>query len=348
MGLKVDKIDKKLLYYLTQNARLSYTTLSENVGLSREAVKLRIEGMVRDNVILAFRSQSSHPYFGLEFYHLYISFTRLDSKRNAEYESYIKRHKSVLWSNRCLGKWDYAIFLIVKDNYDLAKIISEFKEKFSGFIKDIEHDAVLYEYVYRAQVPEFFKGADAKPLRVAKDDSSFYRLLENAPTTVLKERLHTTLDRTDVQILEILSANCRMPIHEMGARLGVADENIRYRMKRMVERSAIVSFWAVINYDLFGLHWYRIKIRTNRLGGPSEKRLSAFLQNHPNVFWSSRSVGKIDMHIDIRVTDNNRLNDFLGEFNSRFDDLVIDYETLIMTQPSQHNNFAAKMYEIAK
>ncbi|GEM_PF-6412972 len=348
MPPKIDKIDKKILYYLTQNARLSYTVLSENVGLSREAVKLRMEGMVRDNVILGFRAQSSHPYFGLEFYHFYISFTRLDGKRNAEYESFILKHKSVLWSNRCLGKWDYAIFLIVKDNYDLAEIISEFKEKFSGFIKDIEHDAVLYEYVYRARVMEFFDGVKISPLRVAKDDSSFYRLLENAPTTVLKKRLHTTVDRTDVQMLEILSENCRSAIHEMGARLGVADENIRYRLRRMVEKSAIVSFWAVINYDLFGLHWYRVKIRTNRLTAASEKKLSAFLQNSPNVFWSSRSVGKIDMHIDIRVSDNNRLNEFLGEFNSKFDDLVVDYETLIMTQPSQHNNFARKMYEIAK
>ena len=53
------------------------------------------------------------------------------------------------------------------------------------------------------------------------------------------------------------------------------------------------------------------------------------------------------MHVDIRVSDNNKLNQFLEEFNSLFDSLVIDYETLIMTQPSQHNNFAPKMFEIA-
>ncbi|MBI4210863.1 MAG: Lrp/AsnC family transcriptional regulator [Candidatus Diapherotrites archaeon] len=348
MTPKIDKIDKKILYYLTGNARLSYTTISANVGLSRESVKLRIENMLRERTILSFPVQSLHPYFGLEFYNFYISFARLDAQRHRQYETYIKKHPSVMWSNRCLGRWDYATIVLVKDNYDLANIISEFKEKFRGFIKDTEYDAVLYEYVYTNRVKSFFNDTDTKPLRISRDDSSFYKLLENRPTGVLKQRIRTTLDRTDVQVLEMLSANCRATIHEIAESTGIGYENVRYRMKRMIERNVIVAFWAAINYDAFGLHWYRVRMRTNMMTEEEEKKLTSFLQGHQSIFWSARSVGKVDLHIDLRVEDNNQLNDFLQRFNTEFESLVTDYETLIMTQELDHNNFTKKIYEMAE
>src|SRR3989344_1281533 len=203
MAIELDKVDKKLLYYLSGNARLSYSVLASNVGLSREAVKNRIERMVREKAILSFRMQATHPHFGLEFYNLYISFSRMDAQTQKQYEDYIKGHPAVMWGNRCLGRWDYTMFLLVKDLNDLAEIISDFKDEFRGNIRQLEFDAVLYEYVYRSRVGKFFEGLGAKEIRIAKDDSSFYRLLETKTAKLEKKHTRFALDKTDVKILEM-------------------------------------------------------------------------------------------------------------------------------------------------
>lgn len=346
--VSLDKVDRKLLYYLSENARLSYSVLADNVGLSREAVKNRIERLVRQKVILSFRVQTSHPYIGLEFYNLYISFARMDAEKQRGYENYIRKHPAVMWSNKCLGKWDYALLLLVKDLADFAEIISEFKEKFRGTLKELEFDVILYEYVYRARVMAFFKGLNAKPLEVVRDDSSFYRALADTPVIVEKERERHGVDKEDIKILEALSENCRQTLQEISTKAGIPVENIRYRMKRMIEKHAIVAFFAAINYDVFGLHWYRVRMRTSKISEAEEQKLSEFLLNHASVFWAARSIGKADLHIDLRVEDNNQLNDFLQEFNMKFEDTAIEYETLIMTNDHDYNNFAPKMYEVAK
>lgn len=349
MGLvSLDSKDRKLLYYLSENARLSYSTLAANVGLSREAVKNRIGRLVQEKVILSFRVQSSHPYFGLEFYNLYISFARMDARRQAEYENYIKKHPAVMWSNKCLGRWDYALLLLVKDLSDFSEILSEFKDRFRGAIRDLEFDVILYEYVYTARLGAFFSGIDAKPLRVERDDSSFYRALSDVKIAIGKQRERHELDTADIKILEALSENCRQTLHQIGEKSGMPVENVRYRMRRMIDKHAIVAFFAAINYDLFGLHWYRVRMRTNRISGAQEQKLSAFLLSHPSVFWAARIVGRADLHIDIRAEDNNALNGFLKEFNTRFGKTAVDYEALVMTNDHDFNNFTPKMYGVAK
>lgn len=348
VAFPLDKVDRKLLYYLSENARLSYSVLAANAGISREAVKNRLERLTREKVLLSFRVQTSHPYIGLDFYNLYISFSRMDAEKQKEYEGYIRRHPAVMWSNKCLGKWDYALLLLVEDLADFAEIISEFKEKFRGTLKEMEFDIILYEYVYRARVMAFFTGLDTKPLEVAREDSSFYRALSEIPIIVEKKRERYKVDREDIKILEALSENCRYTLEEISRKIGMPVENIRYRMRRMIGKHALVGFFAAINYDMFGLHWYRVRMRTNRVSEEQEQKLSAFLLSHPSVFWAARSIGKADLHIDLRLEDNNRLNDFLQEFNKLFVDMAIEYETLVMTSDHDYNNFAQKMYEIAE
>ena len=344
--MEIDKTDKKLLYYLAQNARASYSSLAENIGLSREAIKSRIKSLVEKKAILSFRGSFTHPNFGLEFYNFYINFIRLDSEKDKIFGEYLKNHPAVMWKNKTVGRWDYALILLVRSPNDLFEILSDFKEKFKGYIKDFEFDHVLYEYQFRSILPTFFQDEEIKPFRVKKDDSSFYRALENTPTTVEKERKIAKIDIIDIRIMEMLNENCRYTLKEMSERLNMPIENIKYRMKKMVEKKVITAFWIAVNYDLFGLHWYRIRARMNKISAENESKLKAFLANNPNIFWAARVLGRTDLHIDIRVKDNNQLNSFLLEFNSKFDGIVIDYDALIMTQELNHNNFTPKIYEL--
>ena len=55
----LDTTDQKILKLLIENARLSYSEISEKVGLSRVAVKMRINAMEERGIISGY--QGSKP-----------------------------------------------------------------------------------------------------------------------------------------------------------------------------------------------------------------------------------------------------------------------------------------------
>ncbi|MFH1391727.1 MAG: Lrp/AsnC family transcriptional regulator [Candidatus Diapherotrites archaeon] len=345
--MKLDATDKKILYYLSINARLSYSVLAANVGVSRESIKNRMENMWKNKVILNFTAILNPPYFGLNFYTLYLNFNKLDATNAKKLAKYMKNHWSAIWVNRCLGKWDYTLLLLAKDSMDITEIIGEIKENFRGLIKEIDFEEVLYEYKYTANIKSFFKDVNIKPLKVSKEGSSLYSLLENESVAAVKDFEKTKIDKMDVEIINLLANNCRVSLQEMSEKLSLPIENIRYKMKRMAEKKVLAALWIAINYGVFGFQWYRIRIRTYQITDEIEKELRKFIANDSNIFWAARILGQNDLHLDVRLKDNKELNEFLEKFNEQFEKLTIDYETIIMTEEPDYNDFAPKIYDIA-
>ena len=52
--MKLDKIDKKIIEILSEDGRISYVDLAEKVGLSRVAVKDRIQSLMDKGIIEKF------------------------------------------------------------------------------------------------------------------------------------------------------------------------------------------------------------------------------------------------------------------------------------------------------
>ncbi|MCR4368854.1 MAG: Lrp/AsnC family transcriptional regulator [archaeon] len=346
--MAIDQIDKKILYCLCHNARLSYSVIAQNAKISRESVKARMEKMKKDRVLLNLTTIMNSPYFGLNFYTVYLNFNRLDTTKAKQLDKFIQKHPSAIWVNRCLGRWDYALLLLAKNSMDIAEIIGGIKSKFKGLVKEIDFDEVLYEYNYTALIGEFFEGTQIGPPRVTKEGSSFYRVLDKESTNYPRDFGKATIDKADARILELLGENCRMSLQKMGKRLSMPIENVRYKMKRMAEKKVIATFWPAINYGMFGFQWYRIRMRTYGIDAETDAKLRRFIVNSKNIFWGTRTLGQNDIHLDVRLRGNKELNEFLEKFNEKFPDLTIDYETIIMTEEPYYNDFAPKIHEVAK
>ena len=116
----------------------------------------------------------------------------------------------------------------------------------------------------------------------------------------------------------------------------------------MCEREVIGSFWPTIDYGLLGWQWYRVRMRTNEITKEDDQQLKKYILNNQNIFWAARHLGKTDIHVDLWVRNKNELNEFLHEFNTEFDKLLIDYEILVMAEQPPYNNYTKKFYEVAK
>ena len=105
----MDKIDKKIITLLQQNARMPLKALAENVFLSSPAVSARIERLEKEEIIEGYEVKINQLKLG---YHItaFINLT-LDPKQKDEFYPYVKDCPNVLECNCVTGT--YSIMLKV-------------------------------------------------------------------------------------------------------------------------------------------------------------------------------------------------------------------------------------------
>ncbi len=63
-SVKLDKLDKEILLYLTRNARASFREISKAIGVSVGTVKSRIEKLEKAGVLIGFAPIINHDKLG--------------------------------------------------------------------------------------------------------------------------------------------------------------------------------------------------------------------------------------------------------------------------------------------
>ena len=76
---KIDVKDTKILSLLAQDARMSYTQISKQVSLSRDAVRYRISNYEKKGLIQGYRTLIDLSLLGYKSYHLFIQLNRIPS-----------------------------------------------------------------------------------------------------------------------------------------------------------------------------------------------------------------------------------------------------------------------------
>ena len=74
MPYKLDRINRRILFELDKNCRISDNKLAKLVHRSRESVRHRINKLVKDGIIKGFITSINPSKFGYMFFKLYFQF----------------------------------------------------------------------------------------------------------------------------------------------------------------------------------------------------------------------------------------------------------------------------------
>ncbi len=144
-----DGYDKKLLQELDKNARQSLADLSKKVGLSRDAIRHRIQKLINAKVIVAFKPIYNTPNMGFPIInYVFIALYNPTEQREKEFIKYLKSNKHVTYIASLIGKWDYILDIMAENPGKFDKIIKEIRHTFPDLIKDYEVYGVVQEYEY--------------------------------------------------------------------------------------------------------------------------------------------------------------------------------------------------------
>ncbi|MFH1588118.1 MAG: Lrp/AsnC family transcriptional regulator [Candidatus Diapherotrites archaeon] len=144
---KLDEKDKKILSALANDGRISTVKLAKIVGLSRDAVKYRIDRLIKEEVIQGFIAVMNPPKIGLPFYSdVNVSLLNLSPERETQLINYIKEAPFIVYATKTIGRYDINLEVFSRDPGHLDEIVGNLRKKFSDIIKDIEVTLIIKEY----------------------------------------------------------------------------------------------------------------------------------------------------------------------------------------------------------
>ena len=119
------------------------------------------------------------------------------------------------------------------------------------------------------------------------------------------------IDKLDKQIMEIISANARIPFKDVAAVCGVSRAAIHQRVQRLIDTNVIVGSGYVINPKSLGY-----KTCTNggiRLAkGYMYERVVSELDKIPEIVECHYTTGPYTMMVKLYARDNEQLMDLLN------------------------------------
>ncbi len=320
--IRLDKRDQIIIQTLSENARTSLNVLSKMTLLSKNSIANRIKNYERLGLIDGFSTFINIQKLGLEIYTLCIK-TKMTLTQK---EKFIEHLKKIRFLNQIVtlspSHWDFVIRVYAKNTEHFDKIITQI----SSFPNIIHIDIIPSEDWDYNPVNYFNINVNLNRF-IKKEDSSFQRTFSSK-----KEKIKIAFDKKDLEILDILSHNARIPLVEIGFKVNLSPDTVKYRIKNLIEKGIIECFFANLNPYLFGYSTYFFTFQIfNR---EKIKDIINHLANHPKCTGVMKTKSNWNLCGAILIKDTKELKEFEEEFFAKFENYVHNYEfTQILEQP---------------
>ncbi|MBI2655036.1 AsnC family transcriptional regulator [Candidatus Woesearchaeota archaeon] len=310
MSQELDLLDRKILYELDLNSRLSISTLAKNVRASKETVNFRLKRLVKNEYIKGFVTTLYTSNLNKFYYKLFYKFHKTTPKIDNEIISFINKDAKTAWFGTFEGPYDLAFLLISKSIYDLDNFLIEFRKLYGDYI--LEQEIHTLVSVHRFNLKFFYQ--------------SKRRLHTQYPKT-LRE---TKIDDIDKFIIKEMANNSRIHVLSLAQKLKVDSGTVIHRIKKLKEKKILGTHTLALNFDKFKMQHFQInfKLRNN----DSVNKLINFFSNHNNATFATVTLGKYDLAIELVVENIQDLKSILDSIKEHYSNEILDYDTFLITK----------------
>ncbi|MGV8150514.1 MAG: winged helix-turn-helix transcriptional regulator [Candidatus Woesearchaeota archaeon] len=305
---KIDLYDKKILYELDINARQSAQQIAKKVRLSKVSVINRINKLVKEGVIKNFLTLVNYRKLGFTNYHVYYSLQNLSQKKEEEFIEFLKNEHEVRYILQMDSKWDLMLALYAESSEETDKILNNISNKFGNYIKEIKVFTIVITYY------------PGRNYLIEKKPSVFTTHLIREKSVLEK------IDSIDKKILLVLSTDARISLINLGKKIKIKPDIIRYHLKSLVKKDIIQRFTINLGHEKFGNIFYKILFKIN----PSlkEEILMSELSQNKYAHRIHHFMGEKIIEADFEVHDFGEIREMLRRIKEKFGDKIIELEIL--------------------
>jgi DNA-binding Lrp family transcriptional regulator len=331
----LDKKDLRLMELQALNCRLSYATLSKALKISKDAVKYRLNNLLKDRFLTNRTIIIDNTRLGLRAHHLFLRLKRAYKEHFQRTISRIIKHKSVGFVSETSGKYDLQVIIYARDYLEAERFKNEICEE---NVQYYDMFSLIKEYKYNLLIPD----TDLKTGYNKLTDSSFSKYMRDTrdlcyTSTNKKEKV----DKKDIDILVQLNKNPCINLKELGEKVRLTGEGVKKRIISLIKRKIIIAFVANPNFSKFGYFSYCLLLKIKK----DTPQIKQYMQSRDYIFFSNQLTNNRSI-VYILAKDPRELQNYINDMREVLGENITGYEVLIHLDVHKYTHFPEIMHEI--
>lgn len=143
----IDDLDKQIIKRLSVNARIAYSQLEKDLKVSRLTIKSRIDKMIKEKIILGFRTFPSLNKIGYQSHMVFLEINKMNKERETDLYYYLKMIKQVTFVVKHLQAWRVGLEVETKTEREFQDVLLDIRSHFSDLINDYDSFPLLQDCV---------------------------------------------------------------------------------------------------------------------------------------------------------------------------------------------------------
>jgi DNA-binding Lrp family transcriptional regulator len=313
--------DKKIIFELTKNAKLPINKIAKKVALSRENTTYRIDRLIKLGIIQGFSTQINLSNLGIHRHYLLLKLKNFHPQFETELTEFVNKNPNILTAARYLGEYELIIEIASKSLIEFNEIVKTIRDFCSENIRD-------YRLINVVKEDKLITSCLGTIGIKTKEIFANKKYIENK---IIDEENFSKkqLDEKDKQILKSLAINCRTPSTKIGAQVGLSNDGVISRIKKMESSGTITNFTGIFSFQKLGVQWHVILLRLKNLTKEREKSFRSFVMTHPYLSSLTKVNGNFD-YITVMYSENNKqYYKIIEELRKNFSEIIDDYISLL-------------------
>ena len=303
----LDKKDRKLLYELDLNARLSIRQLARKIGLSQEATRYRINRLVEKKVIIGFITYLNFRKLGYFGYCVYCRYSNINEEKKKEIKQYLKQQENIYWIAEYGGKFDLSFSIFAKTPLEFDEILTSIFNAYSNFLTGItlitKLDPHKYPRDYLIEKKQLFKHE--------KIDEEQY-----------------LLNKIEKQVLKYLTNNARVSSADIARNIKRPLSTVIYTIKKLEKNKIIGGYTVLIDPTSFNYQAFQLNVITQNISNKNLKTLFSYCENHPRIVLAIKVLGDWNIELIYELENAKKMQESIIDLRNRFADIIKDVELI--------------------
>lgn len=308
MVFQLDQIDKRIIFELERNARISDVKLAKIVRKSKDAVRYRVNKLEQQKIILGYKTWIDFAKVGYSTCTFYLNLLNLPDKKE-KLISEIKNDKKTYWIGVAEGSWNIGVSYFIKSGEEIFNLKHNLLSKYKDIILDIKITNLVSVSVHEKN----------------------FLINEKTNLTTFTEKVENVeLDETDKKILGELYWNATENVVNIAENIKTTIDIVRNRVKRLEQQKIIVRYSAIIDYHKVGYEFYKSFIYLKKISEKTLEEINNYVKNSYVMINLVKQIASWDLEIVSFARNFAEYNIAVSAFTKEFSENIQKIETATM------------------
>ena len=310
---KLDHIDRKIIYELGKNSRLSYKQIAKNINSKKEVVAYHIKQLIARRMITKFVPVFALSRLNIFSSKIYLRLQGLNKEAEKKLYDYLRSDPEIVWIAKCVGRWDLLLGMYTKNIVDFSNKKSKILSIFGKYIKDYDitqiEDGLVFNRDYLTKKPVTYR-----------QHFVFGGKVEN-----------NVLDKEEIRIIQLIKNDARFQATDISKKLNIDARTVIKKIKNLQKREILQGFTVFLDIKKIGIQFHKLCIHLQNYEKNNISKLTSFLKANPNTIHLIKSLGSWELEVEIETENSSNIHDYISEIRNKFPETIKQIDLVTIT-----------------